>query len=205
VLGFAVTLRERRDTLSEETASQLIHHIAVEGERLKALLGDLLDIDRHRRGLVVPNRKQADVTAIIRRVAERHESRGHEIQIAAEPLVAAVDPVLVERIVENLLANAVKHTPSGTHVSVSVRSDGDDVLIVVDDGGPGVPPPLRRSIFDIFDRGGKDPSATAGMGIGLSIVAQFAAVHGGRAWVEEAPAGGASFRVLLPACVGSSA
>jgi PAS domain S-box-containing protein len=201
VLGFAVTLKERRGTLSEATAAELIDHIAVEGERLSTLLGDLLDLDRHRRGAIVPNRRRAELAEIVHRAAERYASRGHEIAVDAEPLAAAVDAALVERIVENLLANAVKHTPNGTRVAVSVRDSGSDALIVVDDGGPGVPPPLRRSIFDIFDRGGKDPSTSAGTGIGLSIVAQFAAVHGGRAWVEEAPGGGASFRVLLPGCV----
>ncbi|HKP17414.1 MAG TPA: MASE1 domain-containing protein [Gaiellaceae bacterium] len=201
VLGFAVTLKERRGTLSDETAAELVDHIAVEGERLNSLLGDLLDLDRHRRGATAPTRKRADLADIARRIAERYTSRGRDIAVDAEPLVATVDAALVERIVENLLANAVKHTPNGTPVAVSVRASGGDVLIVVDDGGPGVPAPLRRSIFEIFDRGGKDPSTTAGTGIGLSIVAQFAAVHGGRAWVEEAPGGGASFRVLLPGCV----
>jgi len=62
-------------------------------------------------------------------------------------------------------------------------------------------PILRSSIFEIFDRGGKGMSGAPGMGVGLSIVAQFAALHGGRAWVEDAPGGGASFRVLLPGCV----
>ena len=115
--------------------------------------------------------------------------------------MAAVDTALFERIVDNLLANALKHTPPRTPVRVSLRAVGDDVLIGVDDGGPGVPPEARDSIFEIFNRGGKDMSDAPGIGVGLSIVAQFAAVHGGRAWVEEAPGGGASFRVLLPSCV----
>jgi PAS domain S-box-containing protein len=201
VLGFAVTLRERRGTLSEATSAELVGHIAAEAERLNGLLGDLLDLDRHRRGLVVPDRKPTDLAALAVRAAERHIAGGHAVEVDAEPFVAAVDPSLVERIVENLLANAVKHPPRGTHVSLSVTADGDDVLVVVDDGGPGVAAPLRKSIFEIFDRGGKEPSGAPGMGVGLSIVAQFAAVHGGRAWVEDAPAGGASFRVLLPGCV----
>jgi signal transduction histidine kinase len=86
-------------------------------------------------------------------------------------------------------------------VSLSLPAQGTDLLIVVDDRGPGVPRRLRRSIVEIFDRGGKDPSGVPGMGVGLSIVAQFAALHGGRAWVEDAAGGGASFRVLLPDCV----
>jgi signal transduction histidine kinase len=121
--------------------------------------------------------------------------------VDTEPITATVDASLVSRIIDNLLGNALKHTPSGTRVLLSVRAEGEDLLIVVDDSGPGVPDELRSSIFEIFDRGGKDPSGVAGMGVGLSIVSQFAAVHGGKAWVEDAPGGGASFRVLLPGCV----
>jgi PAS domain S-box-containing protein len=204
VLGFALTLRERRGALTDEISAELVDHIAAESERLKGLLTDLLDIDRHRRGLIVPVRKPADLAPLVERVAERHSVDGHAVQVDAAPVTATVDASLVERIVDNLLGNALKHTPPGTPVALSLRADGDDVLIVVDDRGPGVPHQLRRSIFEIFDRGGKDPAGVPGMGVGLSIVTQFAAVHGGRAWVEDAPGGGASFRVLLPNCVQGS-
>lgn len=84
---------------------------------------------------------------------------------------------------------------------VAARAEDRDLLIAVEDAGPGVPQELRSSIFEIFDRGGRDPIGIPGMGVGLSIVAQFASVQGGRAWVEDAPGGGASFRVLLPDCI----
>src|SRR5581483_11717316 len=105
---------------------------------------------------------------------------------------------MVERIVDNLLANAARHTPTGSLVSLSVRRNGDGVLIAVEDDGPGVPDDLKERIFEIFDRGRADSAAVPGTGIGLSLVAQFAALHGGCAWVEDRPGGGASFRVVLP-------
>jgi two-component system sensor histidine kinase PrrB len=74
-------------------------------------------------------------------------------------------------------------------VLLSVRAEGEGLLIVVDDSGPGVPHELRSSVFEIFDRGGKDPSGVPGMGVGLSIVAQFAAVHGGKACLGRGRAG----------------
>jgi two-component system OmpR family sensor kinase len=101
--------------------------------------------------------------------------------------------------VANLLANAVKHTPPGTEIRIRVERGGDGVLIIVDDRGPGVPEKHQRAIFEIFNRGDTDSSYTSGTGIGLSLVSQFAALHGGQVWVEENPGGGASFRVLLPA------
>jgi signal transduction histidine kinase len=201
VLGFAITLKERRHALSDEVVGTLLDHIEIEAERLNRLLADLLDIDRHRRGLLAPERRPADVAALLERVAARHRNGSHALDVETEPLTAALDSTLVERIVDNLVANAFKHTPAGTRVRVAAHCEGDDLLIVVDDGGPGVPTGARQTIFDIFDRGAAEPLAVPGMGVGLSIVAQFASVHGGKAWVEDAPGGGASFRVLLPDCV----
>jgi signal transduction histidine kinase len=93
--------------------------------------------------------------------------------------------------------NAVKHTPAGTPIAVRVERQDAAALVAVDDGGPGVTDRERQSIFEIFGRG--DAAAgIPGTGVGLALVAQFAKLHGGRAWVEDAPQGGASFRVLLP-------
>jgi signal transduction histidine kinase len=103
----------------------------------------------------------------------------------------------VERIVENLLANATTHTPPGTEVSVRVQPHDGGVLIAVDDRGPGIDREQREAIFEIFNRG-TALADVRGTGIGLSLVSQFTALHGGRAWVEENPGGGSSFRVFLP-------
>jgi signal transduction histidine kinase len=118
--------------------------------------------------------------------------------VRADPVIAEVDGPKLERIVANLLANAVKHTPPQSAISVSVENREGSVLIAVDDCGPGVDERQRESIFEIFNRGSAD-NYVAGTGVGLSLVAQFAALHGGSVWVEESVRGGASFRVLLPA------
>jgi signal transduction histidine kinase len=99
--------------------------------------------------------------------------------------------------VDNLVTNALKHTPPGTKVSVSVAGDGDTVLLRVDDSGPGVADEQKRQIFEPFVRV-NGAGNVAGTGIGLALVAQFAALQGGRAWVEDRPGGGSSFRVSLP-------
>ena len=84
----------------------------------------------------------------------------------------------------------------GTDIWVAVREDEGGVLITVEDAGPGVPEEEREQIFRAFRRGGTDGSP--GVGLGLSLVSGFATLQGGRAWLEERPGGGASFRVLLP-------
>jgi len=114
-------------------------------------------------------------------------------------VTAVVDRAKVERIVENLVANAVKHTGPGTKVLVSVSADGNDsALIRVDDDGPGVAEGDKEAIFELFSRSARSSVETPGAGVGLALVAQFAALHDGRAWVENGEHGGASFRVLLP-------
>jgi signal transduction histidine kinase len=109
-----------------------------------------------------------------------------------------VDAPKVERIVENLITNAIKHTPPGTEISVRVERRDGDVLIAVDDTGPGVDARDREAIFELFNRGEAAFAHVPGMGIGLSLVTQFTALHGGSVWIEDNPAGGASFCVLLP-------
>jgi signal transduction histidine kinase len=82
-------------------------------------------------------------------------------------------------------------------VWVRVAREGGGVLIVVEDDGPGVPDELKQAVFEPFRQGNGVPYPSPGVGVGLSLVARFAELHGGRAWVEERDGGGASFRVLF--------
>jgi signal transduction histidine kinase len=104
----------------------------------------------------------------------------------------------VERIVENLLANADRHTPPATPVWIRTSRHDQGVLITVEDAGAGIPLRLRAAVFEPFRQGPEHLRHAPGVGIGLTLVARFAELHGGRAWVEDRPGGGSSFRVLLP-------
>jgi two-component system OmpR family sensor kinase len=106
---------------------------------------------------------------------------------------------------ENLVANALKHTPADAAVEVRLEPLGNDLLIVVEDEGAGIPDEFKERVFDAFDRGSKAFSISPGTGIGLSIVTSFAAVHGGRTWVADRNGGGAAFHVLLPDCLVTTA
>jgi PAS domain S-box-containing protein len=197
ILGFALTLRERGSTLVESTRSEIVGHLLGQAQKLDRLLSDLLDLDRFRRGAVGSDFRATDVGALVRQIVAGRPADGHPIELHAAPVVAEVDAGKLERIVENLLANAFKHTPPGTPVSVRVEGNGDALLIAVDDRGAGIPELQREAVFELFNRGAAYENVS-GAGIGLALVAQFAAIHGGRAWVEENPGGGASFRVELP-------
>ena len=110
------------------------------------------------------------------------------------PITVKADAAMIERIVENLLGNTVKHTPGDSRIWVRVERSNDAVLLAVEDDGPGVPPEERARIFESFRQGS---GAASGSGVGLALVARFAELHDGRAWVEDRVGGGASFRVLL--------
>jgi PAS domain S-box-containing protein len=198
ILGFAITLRERGDLLSEEDRFEIVAHLAGQAAKLDRLLSDLLDIDRLRYGLVDPSFRPTDVGRLAETVVADQPADGHPIEVRAGPVVADVDAPKVERILANLIANAVRHTPEGTKIRVRVESVDDGVLLAVDDRGPGVREADREAIFGIFNRGSEAVAQGPGAGIGLSLAARFVALHEGRIWVEDNPGGGASFRVLLP-------
>jgi PAS domain S-box-containing protein len=197
IIGFSMTLKDMGATLARRTRDEMIGHLAQQAEKLDRLLADLLDLDRLRHGFVRPNLRPTDVRELAAQVASDHRSNTHSIDVDGSQVIADVDAPKVERIIENLLANAVNHTPPGTRITVSVEPHDSGVLIAVEDNGPGVADEQREAIFGIFNRGAAS-DRVPGTGIGLSLVAQFTALHGGSAWVEESASGGASFRVFLP-------
>ena len=199
ILGNAITLESADELgITHEDRRQLIHSLARKAKRLTAMVNDLLDIDRLTRGLVQPRRELIDLGALLgRTVAESDVLEERTVHVQAEPIEAWIDESMLVRIVENLLVNAVKHTPPEATIWVGASRVDDGVIVRVEDDGPGVADDERDRLFEPFERGeGSAPSP--GLGVGLSLVARFAEAHGGRAWVEDRVGGGASFRVLLP-------
>jgi signal transduction histidine kinase len=103
---------------------------------------------------------------------------------------------MVERMVENLLGNTVKHTPGDSRIWVRLERTDEGAMLIVEDDGPGVAAADRERIFEAFRQGA---GAGSGSGVGLALVARFAELHDGRAWVQDRVGGGASFRVTLAA------
>jgi PAS domain S-box-containing protein len=198
VLGIALTL-DRNPDLDDESRYELVGQLARNANRLDHLLKDLLDVDRLTRGVVELQTSEQDMGAVARRVVEASGLTGHSVAVEVRegPVVARVDIAKVERILEHLLGNVGRHTQPATPVWVHVQRLDDGVLIGVDDAGPGVPAELWERIFEPFAQGPTMRPYSPGTGLGLSLVARLAALHGGRAWVEDRVGGGAAFRVLL--------
>ena len=201
IVGIGLTLEHKADILADADRSDLYTRLVANARKLDRLLNDLLDLDRLTHGIVAPKRRPTDVAALAGRIADDWGLlNGRRPQVVAQPLTVSLDPAKVERIIENLLANAARHTPPDTPVWVRVEhpQGGEGVLLAVEDAGAGVPAELRDSVFEPFRQGPDTPAHAPGVGIGLTLVARFAELHGGRAWVEERAGGGSSFRVLIP-------
>jgi PAS domain S-box-containing protein len=199
ILGSAITLESADELgIAQEDRRQLIRSLARKARRLTAMVNDLLDMDRLTRGLVQPRRELMDLGAVLgRTVAESDVLEERNVHVQAEPIDAWIDESMVVRIVENLLVNAIKHTPPKASIWVGARRVDNGVVVWVDDDGPGVAADERDRLFEPFERGERS-APSPGLGVGLSLVARFAEAHGGRAWVEDREGGGASFRVLFP-------
>jgi len=198
ILGAMQTIR-RDDVLhlTDEERESLYEVIEQSGRKMNRLIDDLLDLDRIDRGKLTPKREPTDVGELARRVT--HDCVGlesHPVRVEADDVLVDVDRGKVERVIENLLVNASRHTPPGTPVRVRVHGRTNGVVLEVEDEGPGVPDELKEALFEPFRQG--DTPGGRGVGIGLSLVRRFAELHGGTAHVEDAPGGGARFVITLP-------
>ena len=201
---FAETLLLGR-VRSEEERLRSLQIVDQEARRLTHLVENILQFSRaERQGIQlapVPAELGSQVREAIEAFSPVARSRHVVVQTALESdVVALADPGALRQILLNLLDNAVKYGPAGQTVTISLRRVGPNARIVVDDEGPGIPPEHRDRVWEPYQRLDSAVSAAvAGSGIGLAVVAQLVALHGGRAWAEAAPGKGARFIVEIPA------
>jgi len=198
ILGLSLTL-ERAPDMDDADRDDLLLRLSANARKLDRLLKDLLDIDRLNRGIVEPQRRITDVGMVARMTLENLEGlAGRDVVAITDEVIMSVDPPKVERIVENLVMNTARHTHADARIWLRVEPVEGGVLIAVDDDGDGVAEDLRDVIFEPFRQGPTASPHSPGTGVGLSLVARFAELHGGRAWVTDREGGGASFCVFLP-------
>jgi PAS domain S-box-containing protein len=195
ILGLSLTLERDDVTLTREESHDLAHRIGQNARKLDGMVSDFLDLERLNRGLARPVYEPVDIGGMIRELVANSELvMERRLALDVAPAIVRADAAMIERIVENLLGNTAKHTPGDSRIWVRIEREDDGVLLVVEDDGPGVPVEDRERIFEPYRQG---TGATAGSGVGLTLVRKFAELHDGTAWVEERAGGGASFRVRL--------
>ena len=205
VRGYAELYRQGA-VRDPEAVGSAMERIEAESDRMSGLVEDLLTLARIddapevELGPVDLTVLAADAVADARvRAPERRISLLGLDGPVGQTVVVGSEPKL-RQVVTNLVANALRHTPTGTPVEVAVGADAEGVALEVRDHGPGVPPEVATKVFERFYRA--DPSrgrgAGGGSGLGLAIVAAIVALHHGRVGVAETPGGGATFVVRLP-------
>ncbi len=200
--GYIETLTMKELTLDESTRDRYLHIIDEETHRLERIVGDLLDLARLEGGGGTMRREQVAMQSLFERVYSRHEREltARHITLAANIAKGAEtvvgDPDRLEQALQNLAANALRHTPDGGEIVMSADVVSDRLRLRVRDSGEGIPPEHLPLIFDRFYKVDASRKAAGGSGLGLSIVRAIVERHGGT--VAAHNEGGAVFDVLLP-------
>lgn len=200
--GYIETLTMKELELDGVTRDRYLHIIDEETHRLERIIGDLLDLARLEGGGGTFRREQVSVQSLFERVYSRHEREltARKIALAANIAQGAEsvvgDPDRLEQAVQNLAANALRHTPDGGEIVMSADVVEDKLRLRVRDSGEGIPPEHLPLIFDRFYKVDASRKAAGGSGLGLSIVRAIVERHGGT--VAAHNEGGAVFDVLLP-------
>jgi len=186
--------------VSPAELDELLDGIRVQARRLDKLVANLLDLSRLEAGTATPQLEVWPVDGLVARALEAVGPNGAAIAVAlpAEPPTVEVDAVQMERVLVNLLENALGVSRS---VELSVSEGGGEVVVRVVDDGPGIPAAEQEAIFEPFARG-SGVNGRRGSGLGLAIARGFLEVNGGRIWVESAPGHGSTFSFALPAAGG---
>ncbi|HEY4175478.1 MAG TPA: hybrid sensor histidine kinase/response regulator [Kofleriaceae bacterium] len=187
-----------RDPNANERGRSAATAIRTESRALIRMILDLLDLSRSDEGRLVPARTIIELPAFVAQVLEEHRVGAADSGITLElvpggPDTVVADPSLLQRVLANLVDNAIRHAPDNSHVTITLRSVGDALEIRVADQGIGIPDTKRTDVFDRFESGG----GTRNRGLGLAFCKVAVEAHGGSITIEDA-APGAVFCVRLP-------
>ena len=189
-----------QDSLSREDREELVATADESLEALAALIHDLLDVSRLESGVLPVDCRPTDLADVVTASLDELGLGPEDVELdlgSSVPRVLA-DPALLQRVLSNLLLNAVRHSPAGTPLRITTSAFGESVEIRVLDRGPGIDWSRSEAIFTPFQREG-DTDNTAGLGLGLAISKGFAEVMGGSLTPEPTPGGGLTMVVGLRA------
>ena len=202
--GFLATIRMHGERMKEEDRNEAFEAIARAHDRMQELAeGALLDVPR-REGRPAVARESVDVASLLDEVAGAMSGLREEVVVdvrmaATAPRTLDADRRMVRELLENLVSNAVKHSPPGQPVRVSARAEGSSVRFDVTDRGPGIPPEEQGRVFEqSYRTKGSIESDVPGSGLGLWIARRLAGLQGGAVGLSSRPGQGTTFWVTIP-------
>jgi signal transduction histidine kinase len=198
--GIQIALRHPRPP---EEYQRVLHSTQEDIDRLQLITDSLSLLGQIESGGLKPRLAPLDARTLVRAAVDRARGRldGKYLVLRSpeEPVTARLDSKLIGLTLDQLIDNALQHTPAGTEVTVDLSGGQERIRIVVEDNGPGVPPEVLPNLFDRFYRGSTSRSRDSGAGLGLTTVAAVVALHEGRVTAEAAARGGLRIQVDLPA------
>jgi signal transduction histidine kinase len=189
---------------TEQSARRAREIIARQNAHLGRLVDDLLDVARVTSGKIVLDRRPLELAEAVRRgvatLAASGRTEGHRIGLDLEPAWADADETRLEQVVTNLVGNALRFTPAGGAVDVTLRASDGQAVLRVCDSGVGIAPEMLPRVFDMFVQGVRRPDGgPGGLGLGLTLVRRIAGLHGGSVEAaSDGPGRGSTFTVRLP-------
>ncbi|MDP2785692.1 MAG: HAMP domain-containing sensor histidine kinase [Sulfurimicrobium sp.] len=186
-----------------EVHKAALERVHGELEKMQSIFSSLLAISRAESGGMPVKRAVVDFSELLNELVELYTPSAEEHGLVlhgavAEGLLIYGNRQLLAQIISNLLDNALKYVPAGSEVRLHAQRQDNQIKVVVEDGGPGIPPPMRDKVFERFTR--LDPSRTmAGSGLGLSLAKAFVELHHGTISITKSPLGGSAFILDLPA------
>jgi two-component system sensor histidine kinase KdpD len=200
ITGAVSTILENGARLDDQTRHELLESVREEADRLNRLVQNLLEMTRLESGALQLRREwhplEEVIGAALGRLSARLTGRRVTTRVPSDLPLVAIDDVLIEQVLINLLDNALKYTPAGVPIEIIATAGDRNVTIEVADHGPGLPAGKEEKVFEKFYR--VHPVDGRGAGLGLAIARGIVQAHGGRIWAQNLPGGGVAFLFTLP-------
>jgi two-component system sensor histidine kinase KdpD len=200
ITGAISAILENGTRLDAQTRQELLESAREESERLNRLVQNLLEMTRLESGALQLRKEwhplEEVIGAALGRLGKRLGNRRVTTRVPPDLPLVAIDDVLIEQVLVNLLDNAVKYTPSGSPITIIATATDRAVTVEIADRGPGLPAGEEDKVFEKFYRG--QPAAGRGAGLGLAICYGIVKAHDGRIWAQNLPEGGVAFLFTLP-------
>jgi signal transduction histidine kinase len=209
IQGMGKTLGSRWADMDEQTRRELLNRSNSNADSLAEMIDRLLDFSQLEAGRLEARPEDFDLGELVRQTVDRLSSLFGERQVTLEVddgLVVLADPQLIDRVLDNLVSNAAKHTPEEAHVTVSAAAEDGAARVAVSDDGPGIPPADLEHLGERFFRGGDVVARrTRGAGLGLAFARQVVELHGQKLEIASEPGRGSTFSFRVPLSVNGRA